>query len=145
MNFDLTITGGESIKLQAEIIQKVIFKTDTPDDSQARSTNVGFELRVIGKIIPKGETAAETYKLSLWSLVPAHQADCYRQATLKVINEGQVVRTIDFPNAFVVDYTEDYNAGDKTGTFNLYLRQKKDKADQVKLEKPDAEYEGFSF
>ncbi len=73
-------------------------------------------------------------KIALWSLVPAVKADCYRKATLEVLNAGQMVRKVYFPNAFVVDYTEDFGADAGVGTFRLVIKQKKDKNDLVKIE-----------
>jgi len=39
-----------------------------------------------------------------------------------------------FPNAFVVDYKEDYGDEEGTGTFTLVIKQKKDKISTVTVE-----------
>jgi hypothetical protein len=99
MAFKFTVEGG--IELQDNIIQKVSYKTNTPDDSNARSTDIGAELRITGRIITDvhGYDSDVTDKLAAWSLVPASKPDCYRKATLELINSGQMVRKIEFPNA----------------------------------------------
>jgi hypothetical protein len=136
MAFRVTIEGGENIQLDNDNIITAVYRTDTPDDSNARSTDVGAELKIVGRIITAtdGDQADDTLKLALWSLVPAAKADSYRKATLEVINAGQVVRKVYFPNAFVVDYTEDFGADEGVGTFTLFIRQKKDKVEFAKIE-----------
>lgn len=136
MAFNLKIEGDDNIELGQDNIITAVYRTDTPDDSNARSTDVGSELSVVGRIITAtdGDQADDTLKLAKWSLIPAVEADSYRKATLEVLIAGQVVRKVDFPNAFVVDYTEDFGADEGVGTFKLVLRQKKDKIENVNIE-----------
>ncbi|TCO71500.1 membrane-associated protease 1 [Marinisporobacter balticus] len=136
MGFRLKVEGPETIDLGIENILTVEFKTDTPNDSNARSTDLGTSLIVKGKILTAvdGEEADSTMKLAQWSLVPGERADCYRKATIDVISASQVVRQIHLPNAFIVDYTEDYGDEEGVGTFYLHMKQKKDKTIMVKLE-----------
>lgn len=136
MGFKLSVTGGESIELGVHNLLSVEFMTDTPDDSNARSTDLGTTLAIVGKILTPvgGEKADDTMNIAKWSLVPAEQADCYRNVKVDVISANQVVRQIQLPNAFVVDYTEEYGDGEGTGTFKLFVKQKKDKTQLVKFE-----------
>lgn len=136
MGFRLKVEGQETIELGLDNIKTVIYDTDTPDDSNARSTDVGSTLRISGKIITAtdGDSADDTMKLALWSLVPAEKADCYRKATLEVIAADQVVRKIYFPNAFVVDYNESFGDEEGVGTFSLYIKQKKDKTELATID-----------
>ena len=136
MGFRLKVEGPDTIELGIDNILEVEFKTDTPDDSNARSTDLGVTLKITGKILAAvdGEAADQTMKLAQWSLVPAEVADCYRNATLDVISASQVVRQINLPNAFVVDYTEDFGDEEGIGTFYLYIKQKKDKTASLKFE-----------
>lgn len=136
MGFRLKVEGQEAFELGADNIQTVKYKTDTPDDSNARSTDVGSILTVTGKIITAvdGDAADATLKLGLWSLVSAEKADCYRKVTLEVVAADQVVRKISIPNAFVVDYTESFGDTEGVGTYELIIKQKRDKNEFVKLE-----------
>lgn len=135
MGFKLKVEGPEAIELGIENILTVEFKTDTPNDSNARSTDLGTSLLIKGKILTPvdGEVADKTVKLAQWSLVPAEKADCYRNLTIDVISASQVVRKINLPNAFVVDYVEDYGDTEGVGTFALYVKQKKDKTAKVEF------------
>ena len=136
MGFRVKVEGAESIDLNIESIETVEFKTDTPDDSNARSTDLGTSLIITGKILTPvgGEAADNTIKLAQWSLVPAEKADCYRSVKVDVISASQVVRKFTLPNAFVVDYAEQYGDVEGVGTFKLYVKQKKDKTAKVKFE-----------
>lgn len=136
MGFRVKVEGAESIDLNIESIETVEFKTDTPDDSNARSTDLGTSLIITGKILTpvNGEAADNTIKLAQWSLVPAEKADCYRSVKVDVISASQVVRQFTLPNAFVVDYEENYGDVEGVGTFKLYVKQKKDKTAAVKFE-----------
>lgn len=109
MGFRVKVEGAESIDLNIESIETVEFKTDTPDDSNARSTDLGTTLEIAGKILTpvNGEAADTTIKLAQWSLVPAEKADCYRNVKVDVISASQIVRQFTLPNAFVVKYEED--------------------------------------
>lgn len=137
MGFKLTVKGqsGE-IVLPREVITAVKYNSDTPDDSNARATDLSLTLIVKGKIAPaaSGDQENDTRKLAIWSLVPAESADAYRSAVLEIISAGQTVRKISMPNAFVVDYTEDYGNQEGTGTFELKLKQKKEKVKDVTVE-----------
>ena len=46
----------------------------------------------------------------------------------------QIVRQFTLPNAFVINYEEEYGDVEGVGTFKLYVKQKKDKTAAVKFE-----------
>ena len=126
----------ETIELGSDNITGVIYESDTPDDSNARATDIGSSMIIKGKIITAvdGSEADDTRKIAIWSLVKAESADAYRDATLETIAADQVIRKINFPNAFVVDYTETFDHSQGVGQFELVLRQKKDRNELVSIE-----------
>jgi hypothetical protein len=136
MGFRLKVQGTESIDLGLESILTVEFETDTPDDSNARSTDLGVTVRVTGKILAAvdGDVADDTMKLTKWALVRAEEADCYRNVTIDVIAASQIVRQITLPNAFVVDYTESFGDEEGVGQFSILIKQKKDKTAMLRYE-----------
>ncbi|WP_425448061.1 hypothetical protein [Dethiothermospora halolimnae] len=136
MGFRVKIEGSETIELNVESIQNVRLKTDVPIDSNARTKDVGSTMVISGKILTAvdGDPFDGTKQLGLWSLIPAEKADCYRKVTVEVISASQVVRKIFFPNAFVIDYNENFGDTEGIGTFELIIRQKKDKLSGVKIE-----------
>ena len=136
MGLRMKIAGSESVELRETSITNVVFGTDIPHDSNARSTDLGSTVLIEGKILAAvgGEAADDTSKLARWSLVPAENSDCYRNVQIDVVNASQVVRQITVPNAFVVDYREDFTDETGTGVFKLLIKQKKDKMTSVKFE-----------
>lgn len=136
MGFKVTIEGAEKIELGIESVKKVVLKTDTPEDSNARSKDVGSTMVISGKILTAldGEEFDGTRQMGIWSLIPAEKADCYRKITVEVLSADQIIRKIFFPNAFVVDYKEHFGDTEGVGTFELVVKQKKDKLDQIKIE-----------
>lgn len=137
MGFRLTIKGqNEEILLDKESILDVKYMSETPDDSNARATDLGVILEIKGKILAaaNGDTEDDTRKVAQWSLVPSESSDAYRQASLEVISAGQMVRKIDMTNVFVVDYIEEYGSQAGTGTFSLKIKQKKEKVIEVAIE-----------
>lgn len=136
MGFKVKIEGAETIDLSIESVETVKFCTDTPQDTNARSKDVGSTMIISGKILTAvdGDPFDSTRKMGTWSLVPAEKADCYRKVTVEVISADQVIRKITYPNAFVVDYKETFGDTEGIGTFELVVRQKKDKLSTVTIE-----------
>lgn len=136
MGFRVLIEGADKISLGVESVKKVVLKTDTPKDSNARSKDVGSTMVISGKILTAldGEEFDSTRQMGVWSLIPAEKADCYRKVTVEVLSADQIIRKIFFPNAFVVDYKEHFGDTEGVGTFELIIKQKKDKLDKVTIE-----------
>jgi hypothetical protein len=137
MGFQVKIEGGSgSFEISRENILTVEYKSDIPADSNARSKDQGATLTVAGKILTGlgGLVGDATIELGKWSLVPAESAEAYRSIKVDVLSANQVVRSYTFPNAFVIDYKEDYSDTSGTGKFTLVARQKKDKLAGVAIE-----------
>jgi len=135
MGFRFSVTGGNDVEFDETVITAVEFLADTPDASNARSNDLGAVLRVTGRINFSlgAEIDDSTVELANWSLMPSDQADCYREAKVQIINGGQIIRQYTYPNAFVMDYTEDLNDDEGVGTFVILLKQKKDLTDKIEL------------
>lgn len=136
MGFTLKVDGPEVIEVGIDRILSVKFDMDTPNDCNARSTDVGVGMTIRGKVLTALDGAAidSSINIAKWSLVPAEDITCYRSAQVEVINASQMVRKYTLPHAFVVDYTEEYGNDEGVGEFTLVLRQKKDKTEHVKVE-----------
>lgn len=125
----LRVTIGGSVEVAKECVQKVKFRVDIPLDSNARTKDVGATAVITGKILTAtdGDPFDTTKELALWSMVPAENADAYREVVIEVVSAGIVERKYTFPRAFVVDYKESYANVDGIGEFTLTIKQKKDK------------------
>lgn len=139
MSFRVTVrtnTGGEEFEISKECVKNVVFSSDIPQDSDARTKDVGSSIVIKGKILTAVEDNLfdSTRSMAEWAVVPAEEADCYRTIEIEHIAGGVVVRKYTFPNAFVVDYTEDFGDKEGTGLFTLLVKQKKDKIANIKIE-----------
>ena len=137
MGFRLSVSGmNGKIELNEKTIQTVVFNSQSAKDSNARATDFGLAAKITGKMLFKVDGSGEdgTLGLSKWSQVPSEQADCYRNAEIEVISAGQVVRKYAFPNAFVMEYSEEMDDETGVGTFYLHVKQKKDENNAVKVE-----------
>lgn len=136
MAFKVTVAGTEPISLGKEQVKHYTFRMNTPEDSNARSTDVGCTMTIKGNILASiGSAEAESaIALDRWAQVPAERADSYRSFELTEIAAGQVVRKVTFPNAFIVSYRESFADDSGNGQFELVVRQKKDKTNMVHIE-----------
>lgn len=133
MGFRLKIKGSnEEILLEKESIISVKYVSDTPDNSGARATDVNVGLEIMGKVTSEKDDI--TKKLCVWSLVSSEVEDAYRNVELEVISAGNVIRKYMLPNSFIIDYNENYDVKNGTGTFNLVLKQKKEKISSIVIE-----------
>lgn len=133
MGIRVVISGSnDEIILENDRILDANFISDTVDESTARATEINVGLELIGKVT--NEKDDMTKKLCLWSLVPSELEDAYRKLSLEVILEGTVVRKINLPNAFIVDYKESFSVKNGSGVFTLILKQKKEKISAITIE-----------
>lgn len=125
------------ITLEEESTRQIIFKVEIPQDSRARTKDIGVTMIVKGKILPDTESAGNaadsTAKLLEWSNVPAEKKEAYRSITVKVQSGGVTTRQYELPNAFIVDYDETFDNAEGIGEFTLVLKQMKNKIAAVKV------------
>jgi len=137
MGFRLNVTGlSNEIAIDERAITKVVFDSDTPDETNARATDFALSVKVWGRMLYTLEAAAPdpTLDLALWSQVPSSKSDCYRNLKLDVIAASQTVRQFTLPQAFVMEYEEFLDDEKGVGTFYLHAKQKKDENAGVKIE-----------
>ena len=125
------------ITLEEESTRQIIFKVEIPQDSRARTKDIGVTMIVKGKILPDTESAGNaadsTAKLLEWSNIPAEKKEAYRSITVKVQSGGVTTRQYELPNAFIVDYDETFENAEGIGEFTLVLKQMKNKIAAVKV------------
>lgn len=135
MKVKVTVAGGIEI---SKCIESVNLKVDTPDDSDARSTEMGNIMEITGKI-GAGESTKGLYEWSLAKPDKENKDQIYREVTVSMIladedEDGEPIRKVVFPQAFVVDYSEKYSKKEGVGIFTLCLKQKKDNNEMVTVE-----------
>lgn len=120
----------DGIKLSEKVVESFKFLAMVPEDSNARTSDLSATVEIKGKILDKEEP---TIQLEEWSRVSATEANCYRNMTIETIAQSQVVRQYILPNAFVVDYTEEFDIQQGVGHFTLIARQKKDNLPEINI------------
>lgn len=129
MGFILNVEGTT---LGVETIKTVDFEVSTPNDSNAKTTDVAVTATITGKILTMLDDGTEaTVDLAKWAMITSENAACYKNVVIQSTAAGQVVREYTMPTAFVVDYTENYDDIEGVGTFKLVVRQKKDKIQTI--------------
>lgn len=134
--FKMTVAGTDTFEVSSTSIISVKFSTDIPMDSDARTADVGTTIVIKGRILTAldGDPFDSTRQMALWSTVPSSNMACYRYVTIQNIRGGVVERTYKLPNAFVVDYIEEFGDTEGVGTFTLKIKQKKDRLEYVEVE-----------
>lgn len=130
-------TADPEITLEAESTEQISFQVEIPQDSRARTKDVGVTMVIKGKIMPDTESAGNaadsTAKLMEWSIVPAEKKEAYRSVKVQVTSGGITTRQYELPNAFIVDYFEDFTDAEGVGQFTLKIKQMKNKLADVKV------------
>lgn len=133
MGFKVVIKGNnDEIVLEKDRVLDIRYISDTPNDSNARATDLNVSLEISGKVT--NEKDDMTKKLCSWSLVPSESQDAYKDLTFEVVSAGTVIRKVNLPNIFIVDYEESFNVKNGTGVFRILLRQKKEKISSIAVE-----------
>lgn len=133
MGFKVFIKGvSDEIVLEKESILSINYLSDTPDNSSSRATDLNVGVIIEGKIGNQKEEQSK--KLALWSLVPSESEEAYKNLNIEILSAGTMVRKIEFPNCFIVDYSEKFNVKNGDGIFSITLRQKKEKIDKILIE-----------
>lgn len=116
-------------------IDSVYFKVDTLDDSDARTTDIGNTIEIIGRIDVDFEPTVGIYSWSLIKPNNSNKAEVYKQVEVEItsVKDNILIRKVVFPEAFVVDYSEGYSKEAGVGTFKLYLKQRKDNNEGVNV------------
>lgn len=136
MSFHVEINDPK-IEIEPECTKKVEFRTDIPLDSSARTKDVGVTMIITGKILSDsaevGKPADSTAKLLEWSNIPAEKKEAYKKVVVTVKSGGISTRKYELPDAFVVDYFEDFNNQEGGGEFTLVIKQRKNKLKDVSV------------
>ena len=132
MPIKVTIAGGIKLK---QCLDAVYFKVDTSDDSDARATDIGNTIQIIGRIDVDFEPTVGLYSWSLIKPDSTNKAEVYKQVEVDItsVKDNILIRKVVFPEAFVVDYSESYSNETGVGTFKICLKQKKDNNEGVEV------------
>ena len=117
-----------SIELSEDTVDRIIFDTDTPNDSNDRSKDLAIGFTIIGKIRRGKVVADDTLNLPKWALVKGDEKP-YGSVTVTVTGPtGITIRETTLPNAFVTSYVEKFEDANGSsaggiGTFTLKVKE----------------------
>lgn len=117
-----------------EEVTKVAFDSNIPGDSTVRSSSIETTLTISGRVSYDADKLFmrdSAKAIAEWSMQKPDSADSYKTVTVEYIHT-QAPRKYELSHAFVVSYHEQFD--EETGTFELVVRQKKDRLDGVKVE-----------
>lgn len=115
MSYKVVISDGTVLK---ECIEDIAFNVDSIDFHSMR-TDTAKSMIIKGKI----DTDEGTANLYKWAMIPGSDSSCYKEVTVELIKDSQLMRKVSFSKAFVVDYSEDYSNHVSAGSFTLYVKQ----------------------
>ena len=124
------ITIADVAELTEEVT-KVEFDSKIPDNSYARSSDIGVTLTITGQVAYDSDKLfmKDSIKaIAEWSMVKPDSADTYKTVTV-IFDHTTATRNYELSHAFVVSFNEWFE--DQNGFFKLVVRQKKDRLDGV--------------
>ena len=127
------VTIADVAELTEEVL-KVEFASTIPQSADARSSNIGATLTIVGRVNYDADKAFmkdATKEIAAWSMKKPDSPDTYKTVTVAFDHTG-LTRNYELSHAFVVSFHEQFE--DQNGFFELVVRQKKDRLDGVKVE-----------
>lgn len=127
------VTIADVAELTEEIL-KIEFDITTPSSSDARSSDIGATLTIVGRVAydaNKDFMKNSIKEISAWSMVKPDSTDTYKEIFAKFNHTGSN-RSYKLSHAFVIAFHEFFE--DQNGYFQLVVRQKKDRLDGVAIE-----------
>lgn len=120
MGFRVTI--GDVV-LDDTVVESVEFSVISPENVDAKGAITSASLKITGKIL--NTSGEKTVGLASWAADDIHNGYEYKNVVAQYIHDSTVLREYTLPNAFAVDYSEEYGDNNGSGTFTLLVNQKK--------------------
>lgn len=120
MGFKVTV--GD-VTLDENVVESIEFSVISPENVDAKGAITCASLKVTGKIL--NTSGEKTVDLASWATDDIHGGYEYKNVVAQFIHDKTVVREYTLPNAFAVDYREEYGDDNGNGTFSLLMNQKK--------------------
>ena len=131
MSYKVTIADVTEL---TEEVSQVMFDSRIPVTSIARSADIEAIVTVRGRISYDSDKLFmrdSAKKIAEWSLVRPESVDSYKKVTVEYIHT-EAPRKYELSHAYVISYSEEFTEG--SGTFELIVKQKKDRLDGVVIE-----------
>ncbi|MBQ3544192.1 MAG: hypothetical protein IJA34_04305 [Lachnospiraceae bacterium] len=128
MKYEVKISGPVNIELSADEVTGVKFLSDSPNDANARSSELTLSATVEGKILYDALTEVQSDQLAAWAVKDHEEESDY--ATVEITCTGanaSVARKVTLTSAFLAAYNESFNGNSSIGRFKAVFKQVKTK------------------
>ncbi len=128
MKYEVKVTGPASVNLSSDEVTAVSFLSDSPDDSNARSSELTLSATVEGKILYDALSEVQSDQMAIWAVKDHENESDY--ATVEISCTGadsSVARKVTLTSAFLASYTESFDGNSSIGRFKAVFKQVKTK------------------
>jgi len=133
------------------LIDAIEISFDSPADVSSKDDKINNSIVIRGKLDDNNKLNSKL--MAEWALTNSTSASAYRNLTLWILGSAEsnkdnvIYRKIIFNYAFVVEYKENFVVGSDQNTYEIKLKQKRDKLSEIVIEanelKFDPAREGF--
>lgn len=128
MKYEVKISGPVSVELSADEVTSVKFISDSPNDANARSSELTLSAVVEGKILFDALTEVQSDKLAAWAVKDHEDESEYATVEITCIGaEASVARRVTLTSAFLAEYNESFRGNSSVGRFKAVFKQVKTK------------------
>ena len=119
---DYKFKARDFFELPGDAITKIEFYPTPVNLPSRRSVQT---IRITGSISARydGGNKDETLGIAKWAGASAYSQEAYQRVTAAVHRNGQVLREVEIPEAFVINYSERFSVGSDKGEFTLLVRE----------------------
>lgn len=110
------------VELDDKVVESAEFIVNSPENVDAKGSISNISLKITGKIL--NTSGEKTVDLATWATDDVHNGYEYKNVTVQYVHDEMIIREYTLPNAFAVDYSEEYGDHDGNGTFMLLVNQK---------------------
>ena len=128
MKYEVKISGPVSVELSADEVTGVKFLSDSPDDANARSSELTLSATVEGKVLFDALSDVQSDKLAAWAVKDHEDESDY--ATVEITCTGadaSTARKVTLTSAFLAAYNESFTSNSSIGRFKAVFKQVKTK------------------
>lgn len=128
MKYEVKISGPVSVELSADEVTGIKFSSDSPDDANARSSELTLSATVEGKILYDALSAVQSDLLAAWAVKDHETESDYATVEITCIGaNASVARKVTLTSAFLAAYNESFNGNSSIGRFKAVFKQVKTK------------------
>lgn len=135
MKYEVKVTGPVSVTLSPDEVTSVKFYSDSPDDSNARSSELTVSATVEGKILYDALSEVQSDQMAAWSVKDHENESDYANVEITCTGaDSSVARRVTLTCAFLAEYRESFNGNSAIGRYTAVFKQVKTKNAAVAVE-----------